>query len=211
MLSNMRKKCLLVGIIIMSLLLLVWTVMTDGWIVPIDVRIEYWLYASRSLSWNQFFTFVTAFGNWKFVGLSTLLITALFASHGRKHNAFALLTTLIGAEATAGISKLILERPRPMGIGVFNETSFSFPSGHATVALAFYGFLGYLLWRKKKQPLEKRVVLILTTLVILLVGFSRLYLGLHYLSDVIGGYLISTIWLLIGIIIMKRKHLNHLF
>lgn len=201
----MRKKRLLVGFIIIVLFFLVWTVMTDGWIVPIDVRIEYWLYASRSPFWIQLFTFVTAFGNWKLVGLAAILITALFVSHGRKRDAFALLTTLVGAESTAGIFKFLLERPRPMGIGVFNETSFSFPSGHATVALAFYVFLCYLLWRKKKQPLEKRAIIVLTTLVILLVGFSRLYLGLHYLSDVLGGYLISAIWLIIGTDILKSK------
>lgn len=100
--------------------------------------------------------------------------------------------------------KNIFVIPRPDIISLIEEKGFSYPSGHAMASLAFYGFIIYLLNKKMKPSLLKKVLIIILTLLILLIGFSRVYLGVHHLSDIIGGYLISLAYLIIFIKLMKK-------
>lgn len=94
--------------------------------------------------------------------------------------------------------KLVIMRPRPIStLTLINQKGYSFPSGHAMAATAFYGLLIYLLLKsnhKYKLPLS-----ILLSLLIIGIGFSRVYLGVHYASDIIGGMIISMLWLIIFI------------
>ena len=88
---------------------------------------------------------------------------------------------------------------RPTGIGVYDETFFSFPSGHATIAVACYGFIAYFLIRQTGTWRSRFNLSFAAIMLIAAIGFSRLYLGVHFLSDVLGGYLLGLLWLIIGI------------
>lgn len=101
------------------------------------------------------------------------------------------------------IAKVIFTRPRPIGINLIEESGFSYPSGHSMVSMAFFGFIAYLLYKKQKNKLTKTILIISIIITILLIGFSRIYLGVHYLSDVIGGFLLSIIYLMIYIKIIN--------
>jgi undecaprenyl-diphosphatase len=96
------------------------------------------------------------------------------------------------------LGKLAFHRPRP-ALAVYAEHSFSFPSGHATIAVAFYGFLGYLLIRSVQSWNKKVDILFATVFIIIAIGFSRVYLGEHYISDVWSGYLVGSMWLIIAV------------
>ncbi len=109
-----------------------------------------------------------------------------------------LLASSLGAVAFSTLGKLTFERPRPPE-ALLLEHSYSFPSGHATIAVAFYGFVGYLLIRSSNSWKRKVNWLAISTTLILLIGLSRIFLGVHYLSDVWAGYLIGALWLIIGI------------
>lgn len=94
------------------------------------------------------------------------------------------------------VLKEIVQRERPAeSIRLVSETGYSFPSGHSMVAMAFFGFLMWMVLHYE----EDRIVKILCTLgfacVILLIGMSRVYLGVHYLSDVLAGFLVTVVWL----------------
>ena len=106
------------------------------------------------------------------------------------------------------ILKLIFSRERPIDINLIAETGYSFPSGHAMISLAVYGFLAYLLWKSNYK--YKKIGSSLLILLIVLIGISRIYLGVHYTSDVIGGFIISLSYLLffIDIIYPKFKKIN---
>ena len=106
------------------------------------------------------------------------------------------------------ILKLIFSRERPIDINLIAETGYSFPSGHAMISLAVYGFLAYLLWKSNYK--YKKIGSSLLILLIVLIGISRIYLGVHYTSDVIGGFIISLSYLLffIDIIYPKIKKIN---
>jgi len=102
----------------------------------------------------------------------------------------------VGTEAIIFLVKIWFHRPRPL-LAVFLENTFSFPSGHSAIALAFYGYLAYILL--KLFNTQRLVILISFSLLIAFIGFSRLYLGVHYLSDVLVGYLVGLIVLSLGI------------
>lgn len=95
------------------------------------------------------------------------------------------------------ILKLIFSRARPIDINIITETGYSFPSGHAMISLAIYGFLAYLLWKSDYK--YKKIGVSLLVLLIVLIGISRIYLGVHYTSDVIAGFIVSLGYLLLFI------------
>lgn len=96
--------------------------------------------------------------------------------------------------------KDVFTRARPAAVmPLVVEKGYSFPSGHSMAAAAFYGFLIYLLWHSQRPKGAKRTGTALLLALILLAGFSRVYLGVHYLSDVLAGFLVSGAYLLVFI------------
>lgn len=103
------------------------------------------------------------------------------------------------------IIKMIIARPRPDILRLVYETGYSFPSGHAMVATGFYGFLIYIANKKIKNKALRRCITFLLTLLIFLIGISRIYLGVHYATDIIGAFMIGIIYLVIFINILKKN------
>lgn len=93
--------------------------------------------------------------------------------------------------------KFIVERPRPDGFRLIDESGYSFPSGHSMISMAFYGFLIYLVYNNVQNRYVKISLIVLLSLLILLIGVSRIYLGVHYTSDVLAGFLISLSYLVL--------------
>lgn len=90
--------------------------------------------------------------------------------------------------------KFIFARPRPIDINLIEESGYSFPSGHAMVSTAFYGFLIYLILKSKLSKLTKIIYSVLLTILIVFICITRVYLGVHYASDVLGGFLIAIFY-----------------
>jgi len=93
--------------------------------------------------------------------------------------------------------KYIIQRPRPTEYRIINESGYSFPSGHSMVSTAFYGFLIYLIYKNIKNKYLKYGLIVILSLLIIWIGMSRIYLGVHYTSDVVAGFLISISYLII--------------
>lgn len=102
------------------------------------------------------------------------------------------------------ILKSIFKRPRPLGYRLIEITGHSFPSGHSVASMAFYGFLIYIIFHLVKNKLLRNILITLNILIIFLIGISRVYLGVHYLSDVITGYSISLIYIILLSKILKK-------
>ena len=168
----------------------------------IDKNLADWLLLFRSDLGLRFFSLVSYFGNWQFLSLITLIIILCLFIKDKGKFIIPFFMTVAGAEIVTLFGKVFFERPRPLGAAVL-ETDFSFPSGHATSAVTFYGFLAYLIIKHAKKSYH-RIILMITFLIVFLIGFSRLYLGVHYLSDVLAGYMVGIIFLVIGIFISNR-------
>ncbi len=103
--------------------------------------------------------------------------------------------------------KYIVKRPRPQELALVIENGYSFPSAHSMVSFAFYGFIIYLIMRSNVGKKNKIVITALLSLIVVLIGISRVYLGVHYATDVLGGFLIGLIYLVIFIKFVYKKNL----
>lgn len=125
------------------------------------------------------------------------LLAALLWWKQLRHQAIVLLITTGGAEVLSLLLKLHFRRVRPDLPWAFaHEPTFSFPSGHSVFAVVLYGTLLYLGLRHLRRVRERVAVSVAALALILGIGYSRIYLGVHYPSDVAAGYFVGTVWLL---------------
>ncbi len=140
--------------------------------------------------------FITNFGGAIFlIGLTVLLIILI----KNKKIGLSILVNLAIVTGLNQLLKRILQRPRPTEFRIVEETGYSFPSGHSMVSMAFYGYLIYLIYKYVKNKYIKWSLICLLSFLVILIGTSRIYLGVHYTSDVLGGFLISISYLVIYI------------
>ncbi|NKI23475.1 phosphatase PAP2 family protein [Paenibacillus dendritiformis] len=115
----------------------------------------------------------------------------------RRWDALGLLAALGGSYTLNLIIKNLIQRTRPSWEHWVVESGYSFPSGHSMAAIAFYGMIGYLLWlHRKERGRPAAYILVLTGLLVLAIGLSRIYLGVHYATDVIAGFCAGGVWLI---------------
>ena len=106
------------------------------------------------------------------------------------------------------VVKHIIQRPRPEGIALIEETGFSFPSAHTMGSVVFYGFLIFLVWRYLKNKPIKITLTVILSIFIILIGYTRIYLGVHYATDVLAGIMAGIAYLAVVImlfIILEKK------
>ena len=116
----------------------------------------------------------------------------------------ALWGAFAGSAATTWTIKYLVGRARPEFIDVAAAVSPSFPSAHSSSAVAVYGFLAVMVARKFRRRRTRIAVLSASAIAIALIGFSRLFLSVHYLTDVLAGFAIGAIWLLAAYAVMRR-------
>jgi len=167
-------------------------------IIQIDRRLESLASAFRHLALVKIFIWFTMLGRTQIIILFTLGASVIFWLKSRKDFLLPLWVALVGSEAFVYLGKILVHRSRPAE-SVYFESSFSFPSGHATAAAAFFGFMLYFCWKTMASWRRRLQLSFFIILLITLIGASRIYLGVHYLSDVLAGFLLGGLWLLIGI------------
>jgi membrane-associated phospholipid phosphatase len=168
-----------------------------------DQDLSIYFFTHRNEQVAQMVYFFTRMGSAPTVASVMLIFASLMIWKKRFHALVALFAALTASTLTAFVGKWYYRFPRPKGLAWYEEFSFSFPSGHATVAMAFYGFLFYLLWMYLSSLKWRSFVLLLAFLFILGMGFSRIYLGVHYLSDVLGGFAIGFVWLIFSMALLS--------
>lgn len=140
--------------------------------------------------------FITNFGGAIFLIILTIV---LFLVIKNKKIGASIFSNLVIVTVLNQLLKNILQRPRPTEFRIIEETGYSFPSGHSMISMAFYGYLIYLIYKYVKNKYVKWISIVLLGILICSIGISRIYLGVHYTSDVLGGFLISVSYLVIYI------------
>ena len=151
--------------------------------------------------------YFTELAEWRVVMVLAIVSLVYFWRKKEMAKMVGLAVSSMGSVVTVFIMKNWIARPRPMH-SVYTESLASFPSFHATAAVAFYGLLFYFLISGVANKTHQKIYAIFTALFILFIGFSRLYLGVHFLSDVVAGYLVGIVWLALGVLIAKKYSKN---
>ena len=170
-------------------------VVREGYTQQFDTAVLRWLGARHTPALTTIMTEVTPLGT-GIVVLTVVGITTAFLWHTEhKHSARMLLAATAGNILLNNVLKLFFDRARP---SVFewgtHAASSSFPSGHAMSATVVYGTVAYLLARLQKHGWARAITLSLAVIMIVLICLTRLYLGVHYPSDVLGGIIVGLAW-----------------
>ncbi|NEW06925.1 phosphatase PAP2 family protein [Paenibacillus sp. SYP-B3998] len=175
---------LLMGFIVLSKSL------SSSWLERLDITIGQAIRSIRSEGLTQIAIFFTILG--KLITESVLFLVAaawLLFKYKIRWETLILFAGAAGAWVLNALLKMIFERVRPLEEWLIQAEGFSFPSGHAMVASLFYGLIGYLLWVNIRNSWKGAwCVPVITIFVILCIGISRIYLGVHYPSDVLAGF-----------------------
>ncbi|NMO96513.1 phosphatase PAP2 family protein [Paenibacillus lemnae] len=143
------------------------------------------------------FTFIGSKG--PIILIAVIILWYLYAVKKMRLEVKLFVSVLLGSEVLNLILKLLFQRIRPDVNRLIEITGYSFPSGHSMAAFSLYGILTYLLWKKISARFGKAVLAAAGAFMILCIGLSRVYLGVHYPSDVVGGFAASLAWLLFNI------------
>lgn len=192
---------LLVTLAVIGLLIWGFAALADGFnekgrIAQLDLSVLNWLQAHGTESGEGGFLFVSWLGAPVLVGMD--LVVAAWLAVRRKWRLFTLWTiAILGGVLLDEMLKLAFRRARPSVASEFiTASSWSFPSGHAMNSLVGYAMLAFLLRERLTNTRVRVAVAIGAVILVAAIGFSRLYLGVHYLSDVTAGYLAGGAWVL---------------
>lgn len=181
-------------------------------LIQADLRIINFLQILRDPTWNRIMLFITYVGNAQMVLLGVAFTAIILMARSRWHYLTSLLVSVGAGEVFLWLAKHVFERPRPpLTHALLPESGYSFPSGHAFVAVSFYGLLCYFLWRVTRGRLRRTrriIILALGVLLVLAIGFSRIYLGVHWPSDVLASLASGAAWLTV---IITALEINHKF
>lgn len=141
--------------------------------------------------------FITNFGGVIGLILIGIIVSTILIIKKKKLMGLLIWINLALSGALNQILKRIVQRPRPTEYRLIEENGYSFPSGHSMVSAAFYGFFIYLIFKNVKNKYIKWGCISFLSILIILIGISRIYLGVHYTSDVMAGFVISISYLVI--------------
>jgi len=167
-----------------------------------DTSITDFIISYRSPILTSYFKFVTNVGDFHgyLIVLGIFLVISLFVYKRWKH---VLQATLVLALATVSnmMLKRFIDRARPGIEHLVSVKTLSYPSGHAMSAMAFYGFLIFLVYTFKINKVAKFFLILTLSLLILSIGISRIYLGVHFPSDIAGGFIAGFIWVVFCVLV----------
>ena len=160
-----------------------------------DSTIYNLLMLSRNIKLNEMVILLTELGGfWVITILTIVLLITL-----KKKQKIMVISNVLIITILNQLLKILFMRPRPEIMRLIEEQGYSFPSGHCMVSTAFYGLLIYLIYKNVKNKYIKYTLCTILSILILIICLSRIYLGVHYASDVIGGFCFSIAYLIIFI------------
>ncbi len=169
-------------------------------LIRADLRVSALVQTFRTPALTKAMVFITDLGRWQGIVVGGIALSLGLALWRRKADIAAIAIALLFGTATIVLIKTHVHRARPEpGNALTFESSFSFPSGHTFVATVFYGLAAFVLFRAARGRAERSAIFLGGLVLVLLVGFSRIYLGVHWPSDVLASFAAGTVWLAVTI------------
>ena len=170
----------------------------------LDMNVSGWFFSMRTPFMSKAFYYFTQLGTFYGVTIGTTLAGLFLLWKKEWYLLLALLISVLGSSLSMHYSKIYFHRERPLNMAYFTpENSFSFPSGHATSAMALAGILCYFVLIEIENKKLRLGLFLLGVCYIILIGLSRIYLGVHFLTDVAAGYLLGLLWVIVAIGLME--------
>lgn len=196
-----KKANILGGTILLPFLLLVVSSLFN-WrgVGEFDTYIGEFVRGFRAPWLTDLFTGITHLGDFTFIVILLLTFTAYFLIRKKQWQTplWYILTVALGAGLLNQLMKFLFQRPRPDEVfHLVEQGGYSFPSGHSMGSMITYGALLFLVFQFAKTPVIRWLAVIVLCSLILLIGYSRVYLGVHYPSDIIGGFSLGAAWLVL--------------
>lgn len=138
-------------------------------------------------------------------GVAFIVLLGVLCFMFCKKNRWFITFDLVGCTVINQTIKHIVRRPRPNVLRLVSESGYSFPSGHSMISVAFYGLVIYFVYKNINNKYLKWALISLLSLLILTIGFSRIYVGVHYFTDVVGGFFLALAYLIVYIYIYNKK------
>jgi undecaprenyl-diphosphatase len=168
----------------------------NGSTLPVDEHIRAQIHGMAVGPLTAAMRLITFFGSAIWVLTFTAFAVLLLKKDGRSRAAATLAVVIAGGYPIENALKFIVHRARPEAFfNAISPPTYSFPSGHALLSTALYGTLGYIASQAATTNVQRAFVWFATAISIVLISFSRVYLGVHYPSDIAGGFLIACFWL----------------
>lgn len=191
-------------IIILSCIFIIWTILViTNNLTLFDDKIYQFIISFQNDTLTNIMKVITSLAN-PLTIVSLCLISLLSLIWKYKASIYLIIVTIITTLFNF-LTKNIVLRTRPNHLRLIEETGYSFPSGHAMGSIAFYGFIIFLLSKSKINKNLKIFLSVIIGLTIFLIGISRIYVGVHYPSDIIGGFLLGYIILISSIEFLTKK------
>lgn len=195
-----KSKYIILIVLIFLFTLITYLVKTNK-IVNFDNYVYEFLNDNSNNILTSFFRGITLFANYQ--AIIILCILSFVFIKDKIVDVEICIVSILSATMNS-IFKSIFVRPRPDVLKLITQGGYSYPSGHAMASMTFYGFLIYLIYKSDLSKNKKISFITLLSTFILLIGISRIYLGVHYASDIIAGYMVSIILLIIYVSIIER-------
>lgn len=201
----MRRQAILAALALAAFVWLMAAVMA-GHTFPFDLEVRSRIHDFAATPLTTAMTIVTFFGSLRWIGLAAVAAFVLLQREGHPRQALVLAVALAGSIPIENGLKLLVQRPRPAAFfNAVEPATYSFPSGHAFFSTSFYGALGYISARFAKHRTQRAIIWLSAISWILLICLSRVYLGVHYPTDVAGGVLIACFWMNAVLMFVKLR------
>lgn len=200
----MKKRYFLIGTLLVLFCIITCLVITNN-ISSFDDLIYNTIFSIRNNFFDLFFKIITVFAN----TTTIIIIVGILLILIEKDKYFHILAIdVVSTVGTNQLLKHIIMRARPDHIRLIKQGGYSYPSGHSMISIAVYGFLIYYVYQKVTNKKLKIFLISMLSLLIILIGVSRIYVGVHYPSDVLGGYVLSLLILIIVVLGVNKYDKN---
>jgi membrane-associated phospholipid phosphatase len=185
-------------------------VVTNDPLVRFDQTVAIILHHSATPKLAIFFLIITGLGSGEVLALLGLIVTVIYGLRRRWLHVATWLAALAGGVILNQLLKEFFARARPSVVDpLLSETGYSFPSGHAMLSLIAYGMLTYFAILALQTWRARTAVVFVTVMLVVLIGISRMYIGVHYFSDVVAGFAAGGMWLsalITGLETIRRRN-----
>lgn len=179
--------------------------------ISIDILVTHIVFPFRNPVLTDVMHTITFFGGQDFIGFAIIATIFFLLLKGYKKDALIFSFILFFGIALNLLLKILFQRPRPTLLPLAEESTYSFPSGHAMNSFIFFTCLSFFIFRKMKNTKLKISLIVLSIFIIGLIGLSRIYLGVHFFSDVVAGYLAGLCWFVLVLLFDKTLLFLNLF